>query len=487
MKRRTFLEGALALASVRQSIAGQLSSNGQYSEAEIRAARFPNDFLWGTATSAYQVEGAWAEDGKGESIWDRYAHEGKITGQQTGDTACDQYHRFREDIALMRQIHMRSHRFSISWPRVLPHGVGQINQKGIDYYSRFVDALLEAGIRPFCTLYHWDLPQALEDRGGWANRDLAGYFADYAGLMAKYLGDRVVVWAPFNMPWEIAHSGYAIGSAPPCRKNFQAFWRAAHTIALAHGLSFKALKATSSRAQVGSAWEYEPLIAKTDKAADHAAMTRFQAFHNDFFPNAVLRGEYPKPYVGDNELEAMGFRPGDEKVLKVPLDWIGVHYYLRLKISAVESSQPDPLDPLGGTHVELCSQGERSPSGWEIWANAFYDMLMELSRRYNHPIIEITETGTPFPGRMSFAEQIHDQARIHWYRQHLTALAKAIKDGARVRAYHAWTLLDNFEWGSGYERRFGLAYTDFTTQKRTVKESGFWYGRVAAGNRLNVR
>lgn len=487
MHRRTFMEGMLAAGVLARSSGAEASLQpGEISAAEIKAARFPRDFLWGTATSAYQVEGAWEADGKGESIWDHFAHAGKIAGGRNGDVACDQYHRFKEDIALMQRLHLKSHRFSISWPRVLPSGTGQVNQKGLDYYSRFVDALLAAGIRPFCTLYHWDLPQALEERGGWPNRDLAGYFADYAALLAKHLGDRITVWAPFNMPWYFTHDGYCTGGSAPGRADPVAFWKAVHTVALAHGHAYRAVKAASSIATVGSAFECEPVIAKTDSEADREAAARFDALHNRLFPDAVMRGRYPARYIGARELEWMGFQPGDEKLIKVPLDWIGVHYYLRLVVSHAEAEAIASQDPLAGCHVELASVGAKAPGGWESWPNAFYDMLMALSRDYNHPIIEITETGTHFPHTLPRDEQLHDAARIAWYKQHLAAMAHAIRDGARVRAYNAWTLLDNLEWRAGYTRRYGLVEVDFETLKRTVKDSGLWYGRVAAANRLDV-
>jgi len=485
MDRREFIGLSLASGALAARGANAASLPGEIAAGEIAAARFPKDFLWGTATSAYQVEGAWNADGKGESIWDRYAHTpGTIQGGATGDVACDQYHRFKDDIALMKQLHLKSHRFSISWPRVLPSGTGALNQKGLDYYKRFTDALHEAGIRPFCTLYHWDLPQALQDKGGWPNRDLAGYYADYAGLMAKELGDRIQVWAPFNMPWAITYDGYGRAGMAPGKKDFALFWKAAHTVALAHGLANRALKASSSKATVGCAWEQEPVIAKTDSAADRAAAARFNAFHNLFFPEAAMRGEYPKPYVGPRELEWMGFKPGDEKIMQVTPDWVGTHYYLRLMISAAGTAEANSLDPLAGTNVELSPQGPKSPSGWEMWPNAFYDMLMAISRNYGNPIIEITETGTPFPQTLPLGEQLHDSARIAWYRQHLAELARAIKDGARVRAYHTWSLLDNLEWNSGFTLRYGLVRVDFATLERTIKDSGLWYGRVAETGRL---
>jgi beta-glucosidase len=481
MDRRDFIKVSFASLAITGARADGVP--GEISAEEIRAARFPADFLWGTAASAYQVEGAWDADGKGPSIWDRYAHAGRLANKATGDVACDQVHRFKSDIALMKQLHQKSHRFSISWPRVLPSGTGAVNQKGLDYYRRFADALLEAGIRPFCTLYHWDLPQALEDKGGWPNRDLAGWFADYAGLMAKHLGDRITVWAPFNMPWDISRGGYGTGFAAPGKKDFALFWKAAHTVALAHGQAHRALKAASSKAMVGSAYEQEPAIAKSDSEADRAATARYDAFHNRFFIDVAMHGRYPGTYVGEKQLALMGFAPGDEKILQVPFDWVGVHYYLRLMISDAGPVAADNLDPLAGVRVELPNQGPKTHVGWEVWPNAFYDMLMRVKRDYGNPVIEITETGLPYPETVS--DQIHDTERVQWYRQHLAAMARAIKDGVRVRAYHAWTLMDNLEWQWGYGRRMGLFYTDFATQKRTPKDSALWYARVAETGRLD--
>jgi beta-glucosidase len=482
MDRRSFVKGAAASSALVSGtgIAAALA-------APRKVLHFPKDLLWGAATSAYQVEGAWNEDGKGESIWDRYAHKpGNIRDGSNGDVACDQYHRYKEDVALMKQMHLKSYRFSISWARIQPEGTGPVNQKGIDYYRRLTDALHEAGIRPFCTIYHWDLPQALDDKGGWPNRDMVGYFADFSEILAKNLGDHINVWAPFNMPWELSYSAYGKGEAPPQHKGFPNFWKAAHNLVLSHGQAFRAIKAASSRATVGSAWEYETTVAKSDSEADKVAVARFDAFHNKFFPDATMRGTYPKDYVGPRELEAMGFKPGDEKIMQVPLDWIGVHYYLRLMISANGTVPPGNLDPLAGVGIELANVGPKSPSGWELWPDAFYAMLMRMSQDYDHPIIEITETGTPYPDSVPLSEQIHDKARIDWYRQNLTAMARAIKDGAKVRGYHAWSLLDNLEWASGFAEHYGLVHVDFKTLKRTLKDSGRWYGRLAATGTMEV-
>src|SRR5271170_852672 len=293
INRREFLVGSLAAGAGSVGFNGAVSPSAlgikepdrpPMSASDDRSARFPDAFLWGMATAAYQVEGAWNEDGKGESIWDRFAHTtGKIKGAATADVACDHYHRFREDIAILKRLQQKSYRFSISWSRIQPTGSGAANPKGLDHYSRVVDALQEAGIRPFCTIYHWDLPQALEDRGGWPNRDLAGYFADYAGILAKHLGDRITTWAPFNMPWTFTYYGYGIGVFPPGKSSFDQFLKAAHTVNLAQGEAFRAIKAASSRATVGSAYGMAPAYPKTDSPADRDATARYHAMNNIYF------------------------------------------------------------------------------------------------------------------------------------------------------------------------------------------------------------
>src|ERR1035438_3104702 len=284
-------------------------------ETNVSKAKFPDGFLWGLATASYQVEGAWNEDGKGESIWDRFVHTvGKVKGGATGDIACDQYHLYPQDIAIMKRLNQKSYRFSISWPRIQPTGTGAANQKGLDHYRKLVDTLLEAGIRPFCTLYHWDLPQALEDRGGWPNRDLAAIFADYAGILAKNLGDRITVWAPFNMPWTFTYLGYGVGIHPPGRADYNDFLKAAHTVNLAQGEAFRAIKAASSKATVGSAYGMAPAYPKTDGEADRAAAARYHAMNNVYFLDTAMYGRYPNPFAGETPHQAMGFRPGDDKI-----------------------------------------------------------------------------------------------------------------------------------------------------------------------------
>jgi beta-glucosidase len=469
-------------------------------------ATYPEGFLWGTATAAFQVEGAWNEDGKGESIWDRFSHtQGKIRGGATADVADDHYHRYKEDIGIVKQLNLKSYRFSISWPRIQPSGTGAVNSKGIDHYAKLVDTLLEAGIRPFCTMYHWDLPQALEDKGGWPNRDLASYYADYAGILGKHLGDRITVWAPFNMPWTFAYLGYAVGAFPPGKADYRLFLRAVHNISLAQSEALRALKAVSSKATVGSAYGMAPAYPKTDSEEDRAATARYHAMNNIFFLNAAMHGEYPKAFAGDLPYKEMGFQPGDEKILKATLDWVGFHYYTRRIVSAVSATSTSggaqfgtetELDGGGAGsrdsytrfHAEMPTEGPLTDAGLEVYPRGIHDLVMQISKEYNYPAIEITESGCSYLDTPYAKEggRIPDQRRIAFFRSYLAQLALAIKEGAKVRSYHAWTLLDNFEWADGYSQRYGLTYVDFRDQGRTIKDSGLWYGRVAAANKLNV-
>jgi beta-glucosidase len=447
---------------------------------------FPKGFFWGAATAAYQIEGAWNEDGKGESIWDRFAHTpGKIKNAGTGDTACDSYHRFSEDVALLQAMNLNSYRFSISWPRLQPAGSGPANSKGIDYYSRLIDALLEARIRPFVTLYHWDLPQALEDAGGWPARDTASRFADYVDLTARALGDRVSDWMLFNEPLAFIYGGYLEGSHAPGRESLLDFLRASHTVNRAQGAGFRALKATRPSARVGTAFSMSPCEPATTSEEDRVAAERAHAVINLWFLEPALMGRYPEALVFPSET-AMGVKFGDLDQMRAPLDFIGINLYYRTIASA-----PSALERISHTQQWLFpvkmtegQQGPKTDNGWEVWPPALYDMVMRITRDFNRPQIEITENGCAYNDGPDASGAIRDTRRIAYHRQYLHALARSIADGADVRGYHAWTLLDNFEWDQGFSQRFGLAYVDFKTQQRTLKESGRWYAKVAAQNRV---
>jgi beta-glucosidase len=447
---------------------------------------FPAGFFWGTATAAYQIEGAWNEDGKGESIWDRFAHTpGRILDSSNGDVACDHCHRFREDVALMRALHMNSYRFSISWPRVQPTGRGAANQKGLDFYQRLVDALLEAKIRPFVTLYHWDLPQALEDEGGWPNRDLAARFADYVAIMAKALGDRVTDWMLFNEPSAFTSLGYLDGTHAPGRKSVVDFLRATHVVNLAQGAGFRALKAARPNSRVGTAFNMSFCEPATNSEDDRLAAERTHAITNTWFLEPALKGRYPEALTFLPE-KLMRIQPGDMQQVKAALDFVGINLYYRTIASATPYTARvfDPQTWLFPVRRSSGEQGAKTDFGWEVWPNALHDMVMRITRDFGRPVIEVTESGCAYNDGPDAKGMVNDTRRIAYHQSYLAGLAQAIQDGADVRGYHAWSLLDNFEWAEGLTQRFGLIYTDFKSQKRTIKQSGYWYAKVAAENRL---
>jgi beta-glucosidase len=502
LTRRKFAKSALASGALAALPAGLISacsvSHAERSAASSPAAgqpprfdpsaeiQFPKNFYWGASTAAYQIEGAWQEDGKGESIWDRFAHTpGKIKNGDNGDVACDSFHRWREDIALVRAMNLNSYRFSIAWPRIQPSGTGAANSKGIDYYSQIVDALLKAGVRPFVTLYHWDLPQALEDAGGWPNRDTASRFADYVDVVTRALGDRVSDWILFNEPDAFADQGYLEALHAPGRNSIIDFLRASHTVNLAQGAAFRAVKANHPTARVGTAFSMSPCEPASNSEEDRLAAERAHAMTNLWFLEPALKGRYPEALAFLPET-AMGIKAGDLEKMHAPLDFIGINLYYRIIASAPSAIERlahaqqwlFPVKMLGG------QQGPKTDNGWEVWPQALHDMVMQISRDFEHPQIEITESGCAYNDGPDASGAIHDPRRIDYHRQYLQALAHAIAGGADVRGYHAWSLLDNFEWAAGFSQRFGLAYVDFKTQQRTIKDSGRWYAKVAAENRV---
>lgn len=503
LTRRKFARSALAASALAALPAGLFSACSVSSHAartENAAAagsplppldpsaelRFPKNFFWGAATSAYQTEGAWQADGKGASIWDHFAHTpGKIKNSDTGDVACDSYHRWREDIALVRAMTLNSYRFSIAWPRIQPTGTGAANSKGIDHYSQIVDALLNAGVRPFVTLYHWDLPQALEDAGGWPDRDTASRFADYADVVTRALGDRVSDWILFNEPDAFAGQGYLEAMHAPGRNSILDFLRASHTVNLAQGAAFRAVKANRSNARVGTAFSMSPCEPATRSEEDQLAAERAHAMVNLWFLEPALKGRYPEALAFLPET-AMRINQGDLDKMRAPLDFIGINLYYRVIASAPAAIERllhaqqwlFPVKMSGG------QQGPKTDNGWEVWPQAMSDTVLRINSDFNHPQIEITESGCAYNDGPDATGRIHDARRIEYHRQYLQALSYAITAGADVRGYHAWSLLDNFEWAEGFSQRFGLAYVDFKTQQRTLKDSGRWYGKVAAKNRV---
>ncbi len=438
---------------------------------------FPNGFHWGTATASYQIEGAWQEDGKGESIWDRFAHtRGRIKNGDTGDIACDHYHRYREDVALMREMNLTSYRFSLAWPRIQPLGSGEANPKGLAFYDRLIDELLEAGIRPFPTLYHWDLPQALEDRGGWSEREIAGRFADYAEIVARAYGDRVGEFLIFNEPAIFTVMGYLAGFHAPGVRDRGRFMRATHNVNLAQAGAFRAMKGVRPEARIGTAFSMSHCEPASDSPADRAATERFHRFINTWYLEPALRGRYPDAYVDGVPEGAMGIQPGDMELVRAPLDLIGINLYMRTIVAHGADDpwlQATPVGPAGG------NDGPRTEFGWEVWPEALYAMIMRVTRDYDTPTIEVTENGCSYSDAPDADGRVRDERRIEFYRGYLGAVARAIEEGADVRGYHAWTLIDNFEWTEGFAQRFGLVYVDFPSGQRTLKDSGRWYAQVA--------
>lgn len=483
LSRRDFLTGLAGAAAVSSL---PLSASSLFGAAQDPNAfvpyRFPSDFLWGVATAAYQIEGAWNVDGKGESIWDRFAHTvGKVKGANTGDVACDSYHRYKEDVAIAKSLNVKSYRFSISWPRIQADGTGQPNQKGLDYYKRLTDTLLEAKIRPLATLYHWDLPQALEDAGGWPNRDLAGRFSTYAEIVTKALGDRISNWCIFNEPWVFVFLGYSRGVHAPARKDVPATFRASHVVNLAQGQAFRAMKAINPKLQVGTAFSVSHCEPASASAEDKAAAERAHGIGNTWFIQPALKGTYPDAFPGGNPVEAMGVRPGDLDICKVPLDYLGINYYRRQLVRAIPVG---PGEAAVGAESFDATAGPLTDFGWEVWPEGFYKLLMRISSEFNHPVLEVTENGCSYGDAPEPGGHVPDQRRIDFLRGYLSAMGRAMKDGANIRAYHCWSLLDNFEWAEGYTQRFGLVYMDFRDQRRIVKESGHWYGKLAASGNL---
>ena len=480
--RREFLAGA-ARAAVAASFtlvnphADLLLATEKFS-TDAGTRTFPKEFFWGVATAAYQIEGAWNEDGKGESIWDRFSHTvGRVKGGETGDIACDSYRRFKEDIELAKKMNLKSYRFSVSWPRIQASGSGKPNPKGIDYYKRLTDALLEAKIRPLVTLYHWDLPQVLEDAGGWPNRDLAARFSEYADIMGRALGDRISNWCIFNEPWVFTALGYSWGIHAPGRTSFTDFLKASHVVNIAQGQAFRALKAANSKLTVGTAFSVAHCQPATSSEADRQAADRAHALGNVWFLHPALKGEYPAAFVGPNPLELMGVRPGDMDLIRAPLDFLGINYYRRQLVSAIT---PGGGESATGVHNFEAHEGPLTDFAWEVWPDGFYDLLMRVTREYNKPVMEVTENGCSYLDGPDEHGRVPDDRRITFLRGYLGAIARAMKDGADIRGYHCWSLLDNFEWAEGYTQRFGLTYVDFRTQKRTIRDSGKWYANLAS-------
>ena len=439
-----------------------------------RTITFPKDFLWGAATAAYQIEGAWNEDGKGESIWDRFSHtEGKIEDKSTGDVACDHYHRYPQDVEMMQQLGLQAYRFSTSWSRILPEGKGRINQAGLDFYSRLVDELLSHGIQPWSTLFHWDLPQPMQDIGGWANRDVSSYFAEYASILADKLGDRVKNWMTINEPWVFSMLGNRSGEHAPGIADERIALQVAHGLLLGHGKAVQAVRAAGSDLKVGIVLSLSSVEAETESASDFmAAQKRWQQDHQ-WFLNPLFKGEYPEIPFRECGNNAPEIQPGDMELISQPTDLVGVNYYFRTVIGA-------------DGEIAQIAGSQYTDMGWESQAPAFKRLLVRLKNDYpNLPPVYITENGAAFKDHLE-NQAVHDPLRVQFLREHLEQVHAAMQAGVDVRGYFAWSLLDNFEWARGFSKRFGIVYVDYESQKRIVKDSGRWYSAVAMQGKFDV-
>ncbi|MDQ5823191.1 MAG: GH1 family beta-glucosidase [Chloroflexota bacterium] len=431
---------------------------------------FPDGFLWGAATAAYQIEGAWNEDGRGESIWDRFSHTpGNVQDGDTGDVACDHYHLYRDDVALMKQLGLHAYRFSVSWPRVVPQGRGKVNPTGLDFYDRLVDELLAANIRPFLTLYHWDLPQALQDAGGWDNRDTSGYFADYAALMAKRLGDRVRDWTTFNEPYVSAFVGNAMGRHAPGYEDKALALRITHHLLVGHGMAVQAIRAAAPGVNAGIVLDFAPPEPANDTDANREKVEAMWQEGGALFLDPILRAHYPPAVQAGIEQAGVEVKPGDLALIAQQLDFMGVNFYRRMMFD----EQGETTRVEGAEYTEM---------DWEVHAPAFKRLLLRLNREYRLPPLYITENGAAFVDEPGNDGKVHDPRRVSYLREHLGAVREAMHEGVDMRGYFVWSLLDNFEWAEGYSKRFGIVYVDYPTQRRIVKDSGEWYAQAIAHN-----
>jgi len=455
---------------------------------------FPADFLLGAATASYQIEGAATADGRGPSIWDTFsATPGKITNGDTGDVAVDHYNRLEDDLDLMAELGLEAYRFSIAWPRIQPTGEGQANEAGLAFYGRLIDGLNARGIRPIATLYHWDLPQPLEDAGGWTNRDTAYRFAEYARIVAEALGDRVPVWTTLNEPWCSAFLGYGSGAHAPGRTDGAAALTAVHHLTLAHGLAVQVLREVVPQADVSITLNFH-VVRDADglpaDGADNEAVRRIDALANRSFTHPLLIGGYPEDLIEDTAAvtDWSFVLPGDAEIIRQPLDFLGVNYYSTMRVRMWDGATPraraDGHKDVGGSawpgsdNVEFPAQeGPYTAMGWNIAPDGLEELLLSLSRQHPDLPLMITENGASFDDEV-VGDRVHDAERVDYLRRHFTAAHRAMQQGVDLRGYLVWSLLDNFEWGYGYSKRFGIVHVDYDTQKRTLKDSARWVAQL---------
>ncbi len=447
----------------------------------MASTEFPRGFLWGAATAAYQVEGAVREDGRGETIWDRFCRvPGAIHAGDTGDTACDHYHRWRDDVENMRDLRLSAYRFSTAWARVFPQGRGKPNRAGLDFYESLVDALLASGIQPALTLYHWDLPQSLQDAGGWTSRDTAAWFAEYAACLYTHLGDRVKIWMTLNEPWVAAFAGHAHGVHAPGLKDFGTAVQAGHELLRAHAMAVGAFRDLGAHdARIGIALDLHSVYPWSDGQADREAAWRCDGHVNRWFLDPVLKGSYPADMLalyGEHHVAPRAHEGDLEGFAAHPVDFLGVNYYFPNRVYASDAGG------ILGYENGRIEDRQHTEMDWEVYPGGLEDLLLRLKADYGDPALYITENGAAFKDRHVEKGQVQDDDRIAYLDGHLRAARRAIERGVKLQGYFLWSLLDNFEWSFGYHRRFGITHVDFATQERTWKKSAGWYQRVIATN-----
>lgn len=442
--------------------------------------RFPDGFSWGVATASYQIEGAYNEDGRGETIWDRYCSvPGNVLNGDDGKVACDHYHRYEEDVELMKSMGIQAYRFSIAWSRILPKGYGEINQKGIDFYSRLIDKLLEAGIEPFITLYHWDLPQALQDIGGWANPQMPEYFLEYAKVVMDAYHDRVKKWITLNEPYCAAFLGHSEGRQAPGIRDFSTAVRVAYHMYTGHGLVVEHFRKSGYDGEIGITLNLMGRLPLTDRPEDKEAAVRADGYLNRWFADPIINGTYPQDMIElyrEKGVVLPEFKEENLRLMSQKLDFIGLNYYNDFYVKADEKAWPL------GFKIENPKYVPVNDRNWPVTEQGFLHMLLRMKNEYGIENIYITENGTSFPDVVTMEGTVEDGARKDYLKRHLNAMWEAIKQGVNVKGYFQWSLYDNFEWSFGYTSRFGIVFVDFNTQERIIKESGHWYSSVIRDN-----
>ncbi len=450
--------------------------------------QFPAGFTWGVATASYQIEGGATEGGRGASIWDVFSDTpGKVANGDSGDVACDHYHRWQSDIGLIKALNVSAYRFSAAWSRIFPSGRGTVNQQGIDFYSRLVDGLLAEGITPYITIYHWDLPQALQDQGGWLRRGIVDDFGAYTDALSRALGDRVKHWITFNEPWVFTWLGYTAGVHAPGQvsDNPATALAASHHMHLAHGDAVNILRANVTDAQVGITCNLTHTYPATATPTDMEAAARYDGFQNRWYLDPVFRGEYPADMAQFYAEHMPDIQPGDMRRMGQPIDFLGVNYYFRHVVEDAGTHTPKPgdLDSILRVRMER-PEGEYTAMGWEVYPDGLYELLKRLHSDYSPRAIYITENGAAYPDTVTTdpdgTKRVHDDRRVAYLQAHFEAAKRAVDEGVPLAGYFVWSLMDNFEWAFGYEKRFGIYYVDYATQERILKDSGRYLAAVAA-------